>query len=255
MPCSAPIFFCRCVNHCFDYGKVILRNLIQVIDYLFVFIAISTLLFRSVQSSLFVAASHKIFNCRVQSFGKFDSNFRIGNYRPAVNISVYGCESISEIIIPDGVEELGYSFIGGTSVKNLYVPDSVIKFGYDDGREPGDCRYNEKGNENGYIIIGKTEYESLRVPDWITEIEHIPEGTKIINFPVSLKKCYLRNSSSLEDIIIPDSLTSVSFSDGWYDSAADFSSAKLPIKTQKRLRELGYTGSFGGTRPAKKTGQ
>ncbi len=180
------------------------------------------------------------------------------NLRSIESYAFNGCESISEIIIPDGVEELGYSFIGGTSVKNLYVPDSVIKFGYEDGWEPGDCRYNERGNENGHIIIGKSEYESLRIPDWITEIKDIPAGTKIINFPMSLKKCYLSNSSSLEyleDIIIPDSLRSVKFSDGWYDCSADFSGAKLPIKTQKRLRELGYTGSFGGTRPAKKTGQ
>ncbi len=180
------------------------------------------------------------------------------NLKTIESYAFNGCESISEIIIPDGVEELGYSFIGGTSVKNLYVPDSVIKFGYEDGWEPGDCRYNERGNENGHIIIGKSEYESLRIPDWITEIKNIPAGTKIINFPMSLKKCYLSNSSSLEyleDIIIPDSLRSVKFSDGWYDSAADFSSAKLPIKTQKRLRELGYTENFGGTRPAKKTGQ
>lgn len=155
------------------------------------------------------------------------------------------CTSLSEFVIPNTVKSLGDAVFDESSVKTLYIPDTVVEIGN-----------NKKVKENGSINLGNTSFDSLRLPDWITQLFVIPKGTKVFNFPTSLKTCYLGfsiygNSSAyyleeLEDIIIPDSLKSIDF------SKADFSSAKLPIKTQKRLRDLGYTGKFAGTRPAKK---
>ena len=161
------------------------------------------------------------------------------------NHAFYGCKSLSEFVIPNTVKSLGDAVFDESSVKTLYIPDTVVEIGN-----------NKKVKENGSINLGNTSFDSLRLPDWMTQLFVIPKGTKVFNFPTSLKTCYLGfslygNSSAyyleeLEDIIIPDSLKSIDF------SKADFSSAKLPIKTQKRLRDLGYTGKFAGTRPAKK---
>ena len=65
---------------------------------------------------------------------------------------------------------------------------------------------------------------------------------KTLNFPTNLKECKVEIPETLEKLIIPDSLVSVEFSD------TAFSETRLPLLTQKRLRELGYTGSFAGTR-------
>jgi hypothetical protein len=146
------------------------------------------------------------------------------------------CTSLSELTLPENLKKLGYNAFESVPMKNLIIPDSVIEISS-----------NKKGSEDGSIYLGVSNCDNLHIPNWITKLCNIPSCVKIINFPASLKTCNLNdNYEELEDIIIPDSLKSIDF------SKADFSSAKLPLKTQKRLRDLGYTGNFAGTRPAKK---
>lgn len=145
------------------------------------------------------------------------------------------CSSLSEITIPETVKKLGDNVFQYTNLKYIFIPDSVVSIGD-----------NTKSNEMlGYVDI---EAEEIRIPNWITWLSDIPSKTRIVNFPSSLKELCISSGGheNLEDIIIPDSLKSVKF----YEDC--FSSAKLPLKTQKRLRDLGYTGNFAGTRPAKK---
>lgn len=145
------------------------------------------------------------------------------------------CTSLSEITLPETVKTLGNNVFQYTNLIYIYIPDSVISIGD-----------NKKTNEMlGYVDI---EAENMRIPNWITWLISIPPVTRSINLPSSLKELHVssKDFENLEDIIIPDSLKSVKFSEDC------FSSAKLPLKTQKRLHDLGYTGKFGGTRPAKK---
>ena len=152
-----------------------------------------------------------------------------------------GCKALFELSIPNTVRRIGENAFEYSSIKNLTIPNSVTTLGY-----------NKKEKENGYISLGEANFDILIIPDWITKLYVIPKETKVINFPMSLEECrlggYISNDTLdyLEDIIIPDTLEKVDFSD------SDFSHVKLPLKTQKRLRELGYTGSFGGSRPARK---
>lgn len=69
---------------------------------------------------------------------------------------------------------------------------------------------------------------------------------KVCILPASLEACYYIFGEELEDIIIPDSLKKVKF------NISCFEKVKFPLETQKRLRELGYTGRFAGTRPSNK---
>jgi hypothetical protein len=65
-----------------------------------------------------------------------------------------------------------------------------------------------------------------------------------INFPASLEGIgfgAFGSNENLKEIIIPDSLTSLSFSevvDVFYGCRS------LPLATQARLKQLGYEGSF-----------
>ena len=52
--------------------------------------------------------------------------------------------------------------------------------------------------------------------------------------------------TSLSELIIPESLVHISFIDSYMVSANEvFRETALPIKTQVRLRKMGYSGSFG----------
>lgn len=65
---------------------------------------------------------------------------------------------------------------------------------------------------------------------------------KSINLPVALQKIEgsaFRNIETLTELIIPDTLTQLSFGDDYV-----FSGTNLPLATQKRLRQLGYKGTF-----------
>ena len=74
-----------------------------------------------------------------------------------------------------------------------------------------------------------------------------------INFPESLKTIdshAFTNFSKLNNIIIPDSITSLEFKD-YMDYYGEntlicnaFKGTSLNLSTQKRLKELGYKGEF-----------
>lgn len=146
------------------------------------------------------------------------------------------CENLEEIIVPDSVTVIGNGAFSNSGIKKLVISDNVTNV-------------TENGRYGTLVWAGCSFLEEVHLSNKMTflpyEIEE-SSNIKVMNFPTSLKHSQLRSfPASLENIIIPDSLTAVSFLENC------FSETKLPLLTQKRLRELGYKDSFAGTRASK----
>ena len=95
---------------------------------------------------------------------------------------------------------------------------------------------------------GNTKIKTFTLPDSIKYIEPYAFENCIalesINFPASLRvvaRDAFSSCNNLKEIIIPDSLTSTSL--GLTNDCFGGCSS-LPLATQARLKQLGYTGSF-----------
>lgn len=134
---------------------------------------------------------------------------------------------ITEIVIPEGVKEL-YGFTGCTTLKTITLPDSIE-------------------------ILGSDTFENCTA----LEVANLPANLKYIMQTYASGTCF-RNCSSLKELKIPESLTQIRFVNGinktWdghikYDFATSPGNhfggcSSLPLATQARLKQLGYTGSF-----------
>ena len=83
------------------------------------------------------------------------------------------------------------------------------------------------------------------IPDRIEELKDFSSDTlKSITFPKNLKKIKgnygdgFSYCCNLTEIIIPDEIKQIEFDD------CSFKGTHLTLKTQAKLKELGYTGSF-----------
>jgi hypothetical protein len=123
-------------------------------------------------------------------------------------------------------------------IKSLIIPDSVT-----------DC--------NKLQLSTCKQLESLTLPNNMTEIKNsllqpdsdFQRGSnlKSINFPKSLTKIEYEAFymlSSLGEIIIPENLTSVEFKTNDFGDTRAFLGTSLPLRTQAKLKQLGYTGKF-----------
>lgn len=156
------------------------------------------------------------------------------------------CEKIESIKIPDTVTEIGASAFGGTGITELIIPESVNTEKISSGFE----RYFSIN-----FIYGMEKLEVLRIPNSIKTIEDVykqdffPDSVKrtlrSVNLPESLelvKGDVFQNMDNLTELIIPDSLNKNIFDIN--AGTTFYGTTKLPLLTQKRLRELGYTGNF-----------
>lgn len=171
-----------------------------------------------------------------------------------------GCESLRSIILPEGITEIGErAFRECSSLTELIIPNSVTTIR---------IRAFDKSGIKSLIIPDSVDtleclfgtcskLEHLRLPNSLTKISddlfHGPESLgnhnslKSINLPTSLKKLdtYVFSSlKSLQELIIPDSITELEFSTDWEGKSNAFEGTSLPLATQKRLRQLGYRGKF-----------
>lgn len=146
------------------------------------------------------------------------------------------CENLEEIIVPNSVTVIGNRAFARSGIKKLVLSDNVTNV-------------TEIGYGGTLVWAGCSFLEEVHLSNKMTflpyEIEE-SSNIKVMNFPASLKHSHVRSfPASLENIIIPDSLTAVNFLKNC------FSETKLPLLTQKRLKELGYKDSFAGTRASK----
>ena len=184
------------------------------------------------------------------------------------------CEILSSLVFPEGLEEIGSNvFTNCYGLSNVQFPSTLKKI----GDNSFSCRYNEYlGKSNSISTLEfpsemeefnvTFEYlahlKSVRLPNTLEEISNslFNDGTPLckdtleeINFPVSLKTIdshAFTNFSKLNNIIIPDSITSLEFKD-YMDYYGEntlicnaFKGTSLNLATQKRLKELGYKGEF-----------
>lgn len=164
------------------------------------------------------------------------------------------CESLLSIDIPATVTRIGaHAFSGCTALDELIIPDSVVSIGKDafDNLKVTSLVIPDSVTDLQCVFNTCKELESIHLPNSLTKIPNDmfwEECTKIksLNLPESVTTIGEKAFSkmyNLEEVIIPDSLQSVSFTIYGNDSES-FKDSKLPLATQKRLRDLGYTGRF-----------
>ena len=132
-----------------------------------------------------------------------------------------GCRSLTSLVIPDSVTNIGdYAFSGCRSLTDIVIPDSVTRIG--DGAFRGCKSLADIVIPNSVTSIGDNAFEycfslsNLVIPDGVTSIEDnafegcyflssvvIPDSVSCIGFGA------FENCSSLTDIVIPDSVTSI----------------------------------------------
>ncbi|MBQ1181157.1 MAG: leucine-rich repeat domain-containing protein [Treponema sp.] len=147
------------------------------------------------------------------------------------------CTSLEYVDLPASLVSIGNAF-EECGIKSLIIPDSVT-----------DC--------NKLQLSTCKQLESLTLPNNMTEIKNSLlqsysgsqrcSNLKSINFPKSLTKIEYEAFymlSSLGEIIIPENLTSVEFKTNDFGDTRAFRGTSLPLRTQAKLKQLGYTGKF-----------
>lgn len=164
----------------------------------------------------------------VQVFGgKLPSTLEKVSFRgaPRKISAKFGDTQITEIVIPEGVKELS-GFADCKNLKTITLPDSIE-------------------------ILGITAFSNCTA----LEVANLPANLKYILAPNYGRgdHCF-QNCSSLKELKIPESLTQIRFVDEMYaNGKIEFAPSSwsyfegcssLPLATQARLKQLGYTGSF-----------
>ena len=138
-----------------------------------------------------------------------------------------------QLIIPETVVSIRGTF--GRNLKELVIPDTVT-----------DC--------TDISFISCSSLERLTLPNSMTHIKNglFSEGydhaakLKRVNLPSSLQ--VIENKAfmylPLEELIIPEDLTSIEFSEDICDKNHAFYGTSLSLATQARLKQLGYQGIF-----------
>lgn len=147
------------------------------------------------------------------------------------------CTSLEYVDLPASLVSIGSRAFEECGIKSLIIPDSVT-----------DC--------NKLQLSTCKQLESLTLPNNMTEIKNgllyyddfqRCSNLKSINFPKSLTKIEYEAFymlSSLGEIIIPENLTSVEFKTNDFGYTGAFLGTSLPLRTQAKLKQLGYTGEF-----------
>lgn len=163
-----------------------------------------------------VPASVQVFD------GKLPDTLKKVSFRgaPRKISAKFGDTQITEIVIPEGVKELT-GFADCKTLKTITLPDSIE-------------------------MLGRDTFENCTA----LEVANLPANLKYIK-QFDTHGCF-KNCSSLKELKIPESLTQIRFvkdiSDGIYfieEKGSHFVGCSyLPLATQARLKQLGYTGSF-----------
>ena len=153
------------------------------------------------------------------------------------NCAFYKCESLSSIIISEGVSHLGgYLFSNCKSLKSIYIPNSVSSF---DGFDPDGWRIRTFGYCDSLVSIfipkGTLEKFERLLPvhkNLLHEIPYVDNNWKLINARLLSEK-ELATINSAKVIETKNGL-SVSFSvqSGYYSN----SKVEIPLSNHSLLK-------------------
>ena len=142
----------------------------------------------------------------------------------------YGCTNLASITLPNSLEAIrNMAFSGTSSLTSITIPGNVKqieRFAFSSSGlvtliiSEGVERIGQeafRGSRNGGQLV------SVTLPSTITEI-----GDSAFT-----------GNPALTELIIPESITRISFEINVFNGASN-----LPLRTQARLRELGYRGNF-----------
>lgn len=148
------------------------------------------------------------------------------------------CRNLEQIDIPETVVSIGYNALRKTGLTSLVIPESVA-----------DCADLQLGTCDNL--------ESLTLPNSVTHIKKSllytensrTKKLKSVNLPAFLQKIddgAFYGLSSLEELIIPENLISIEFSQNIRIEEKNnaFYGTSLPLSIQAKLKQLGYPGEF-----------
>ena len=183
------------------------------------------------------------------------------------NGAFVGCASLEELVIPEGVEKLDYVFsFHGYFFENDLIKELKEKFGketLDTSIGLVNLKISDSVKEIRGSLASLSELKYLTLPNSLEELdEDLLHDTDdrlernynktltnlvSVNIPSSVKTIYggtFKNLTSLSTLYIPDSLEHIEFSNEYGGGGTFEGTPHLSLVTQKRLRELGYDGSF-----------
>lgn len=153
----------------------------------------------------------------------------------------FNCTSLSELVIPNSVTTIENAF-DEAGLVSLELPDSVVDLGISATIDEKRCTFaNLNKLEHLKLSNSLEELSEGFFHDYVgnTKLKNL----KTLNIPTSCKFIFgshvFSDFTSLEELIIPDSLEQIHF-----NSNEAFSGTKLSLKTQARLRQLSYEGEF-----------
>lgn len=189
-----------------------------------------------------------------------------------------GCKALSSLVIPNSVTKIGdMAFQECESLTSLEIPNSVTSIGEEAFDESGLVTLEIPDTVTELeCTFGKCKsLTKLRLPNSLEVISdkmfraenyagfmHGMASLQSVNLPASLKEVGFEAFSelvNLTELIIPDSLTDVKFGSRLVDPdllfhkdsltdadyfSKSFEGTSLNLATQKRLKDLGYTGKF-----------
>lgn len=94
-----------------------------------------------------------------------------------------GCTALEALELPEGIQYLGYGFIGGTQIKSIQIPSTIRSCGVSNGRREG-------------ALSGAAKLEEVIISD----------GTRYV--PGNICCNYIENTS-IKKIVIPESVKSI----------------------------------------------
>ena len=191
----------------------------------------------------------------------FNSCKNLKKVRLPSSITVIGdkmfsrCTSLQNIILPEGLTRIGESAFADCPFTELTIPNTVTTilsdafYGYKgkkliipDSVTELDCSFSScKNLEYLHLSNSLTEINSKLFHDKNSPLDN-SRALVSVNLPESLKRISsgsFYELKSLKELIIPDTLLEIEFFGNDI-----FLGTQLPLLTQKKLKQMGYTGKF-----------